>query len=86
VISKRMQAHEDLPPRKLAIMRGRWRSLIVRAVIASLVAWVLASVPVPVVPSDLWVAYVQVPLVIFVLICYIGKLLIDTLFYDHYRP
>ncbi len=65
--------------------QGRWRSLIVRAVIASLVAWVLATVPLPIIPTHLWVAYVQVPVVIFILICYIGKLLIDTLFYDHYR-
>jgi hypothetical protein len=68
------------------MMRARWRSLILRAVIASLVAWVLATAPLPVIPTHLWVAFVQVPVVIFFLICYIGKLLIDTFFYDHYRP
>jgi hypothetical protein len=26
------------------------------------------------------------PVVVFLLICYIGKILLDTLFYDHYRP
>ncbi len=67
------------------MMHGRWRSLIVRAVIASLVAWILATVPLPVVPAHWWVAFVQVPVVIFFLVCYIGKLLMDTFFYDHYR-
>ncbi len=66
-------------------MNARWRSLIVRAVIASVVAWILATVPVPAVPSHMWVAYVQVPIVIFLFICYMGKLVIDTLFYDRYR-
>ena len=31
-------------------------------------------------------AQVQAPLTGLVLICYLGKLLYDTLFYDHYRP
>ncbi|MBI4787978.1 MAG: hypothetical protein HY782_13150 [Chloroflexi bacterium] len=63
-----------------------WRSLIVRVVVATGVAWMLATAPLPLVPSHVWVAYVQVPLVVFVLICYIGKLLIDTFYYDHYKP
>ncbi len=67
-------------------MRERWRSLIVRAVIASLLAWVLATVPLPIVPAHLWLSFVQVPVAVLVLICYIGKLLIDTFYFDHYRP
>lgn len=63
----------------------RWRSLLVRIVIALLIAWVLATVPLPRISTQTWVAYVQVPIVIFLLICYLGKLLIDTLFYDHYN-
>jgi len=33
-----------------------------------------------------WLAYVQVPIVVFLLICYLGKLLYDTLFYNRYWP
>ncbi len=66
-------------------MNPRWRSLIVRAVIAAVVAWLLATVPLPIVPSHVWVAFVQVPFVIFLFVCYMGKLLIDTFFYDRYR-
>lgn len=67
-------------------MRGRWRSLILRAVVATVIAWVLGTVPLPRVTPQVWFADVQVPIVIFLLICYLGKLLIDTLFYDRYRP
>jgi hypothetical protein len=31
-----------------------------------------------------WVAKIQQPVIVFLLVCYIGKLLYDTLFYDHY--
>lgn len=65
---------------------GRWQALIVRSAIASSVAWVLATLPFPAIAPHTWFAYVQVPVVIFLLICYIGKLLIDTFFYDRYRP
>jgi len=68
-------------------MRRRWRSLVIRVVIATLIAWILATVPIPVprIPMQTWVVFVQVPIVAFVLICYIGKLLVDTLFYDHHK-
>ncbi len=65
---------------------AHWRTLIIRSLIASFVAWVLATIPVPNVAPYHWFAYVQVPIVIFLLICYIGKLLIDTFFYNHYQP
>ncbi len=32
------------------------------------------------------VGAVQMPLAVFFLVCFIGKLLYDTLFYDHYWP
>jgi hypothetical protein len=67
-------------------MRSSWRSLILRVLIATLVAWILATVPLPHLAPQIWFAYVQVPVVIFGLICYIGKLMIDTFFYDHYEP
>jgi len=31
-----------------------------------------------------WFAYFQVPVVVFPFVCYLGKLLYDTLFYNHY--
>jgi len=62
------------------------RSLAIRVVLATVVAWVLATVPWPGVAPQNWVAFVQVPIVVFLFICYIGKVLIDTLFYNHYQP
>ncbi len=67
-------------------MSKHWRILILRVTIATIVAWIIATVPIPQVAPYLWFAYFQVPIAIFVLICYLGKLLIDTLFYDHYHP
>lgn len=68
------------------IVRQRLRNLIVRSLIATLIAWLLTSAPLAEIAPHAWFAFVQVPLVIFLLICYIGKLLIDTFFYDHYQP
>ncbi len=65
-------------------MRARWRSFLLRLFIAILIAWVLASVPIPRIAPRTWFAYVQVPLVVFLLVCYTGKLLIDTFYYDRY--
>lgn len=67
-------------------MRQRVQTLIVRSIIASLIAWILTSVPLAEIAPRTWFAFVQVPIVIFLLICYIGKLLIDTFFYNHYQP
>jgi hypothetical protein len=69
-----------------SIMRERLASAIVRLVIATLIAWVFATTSLPIIPAPKWFAYVQVPVVIFVFLCYVGKLLIDTFFYDRYRP
>jgi len=54
--------------------------------IAALLAWIFATASLPFIPASHWFAYVQVPVVVFVFICYIGKLLMDTFFYDHYQP
>jgi len=62
----------------------RWRALFARVFIATMLAWILINVPLPRLAPHIWVAYVQVPLVIFLLICYLGKLLIDTFFYNRY--
>ena len=66
-------------------MRARLRSFLIRLSCASLLAWFLASVPLPRFAPQTWFAFVQVPVVVFVLICYIGKLLIDTFFYDKFN-
>jgi hypothetical protein len=67
-------------------VRERLGSVIVRIVIATLIAWIFATTSLPIIPAHKWFAYVQVPVVIFVFICYVGKLLIDTFFYNHYKP
>lgn len=67
-------------------MRGRWSSVIIRIALAVLIAWIFATTSLPFIPAHKWFAYVQVPVVIVVLIWYIGKLLIDTFFYDRYKP
>lgn len=66
-------------------MRRRVRRLIVKSLFAVLVAWLLMSAPLAEIAPRTWFAFVQVPIAIFLLICYIGKLLIDTFFYDHYQ-
>ncbi|MBI3913958.1 MAG: hypothetical protein HY327_07210 [Chloroflexi bacterium] len=62
----------------------RWRSFFVRLALAMLVAAIIASIPIPRLAPQTWLAYIQVPLVVFGLVCFIGKLLIDTFFYDRY--
>ncbi len=64
---------------------NRWRALVVRVLIATALALAVMLLPLPWwTPTCL--AYVQVPVVVFVLICYVGKLLYDTLFYNRYWP
>jgi hypothetical protein len=67
-------------------MRERWRGVLVRLALAALLAWIFATASLPFIPPPKWFAYVQVPVVIFVFLCYVGKLLIDTFFYDHFKP
>jgi hypothetical protein len=66
-------------------MPDRLGAFLLRLFIATLIAWILATVPLPRLTSQQWFAYIQVPLIIFLLVCYIGKLLIDTFFYNHYK-
>jgi hypothetical protein len=63
----------------------RWGSLVIRVVIALLLAWLLAVAPVSSIAPQKWVAFVQVPIVVFFLVCYLGKVIVDTLFFDHYK-
>jgi hypothetical protein len=59
--------------------------LLVRSAIAALIAWVIITAPISFMPPRTWFAFVLVPLVVLLWICYIGKLLIDTFFYDRYK-
>jgi uncharacterized membrane protein len=66
-------------------MRRKVLYVVERVVVAVIIAIIVMALP----PPDgfpQWLSKVQVPVVIFVFICYIGKLLYDTLFYDHYWP
>jgi hypothetical protein len=62
----------------------RWVALVIQWIIAAFVAWIFYIIPVdPTVgPFHNW----KNPVIIFILVCFIGKTLIDTLFYDHYQP
>jgi len=48
--------------------------------LALLIAVALMLFPLPLWTPQ-WVVWVQVPLAVFLLVCYLGKLLYDTLFY-----
>jgi hypothetical protein len=62
-------------------MQGRLGRLARRAALASLAALLVLVVPLP----DLFLAF-QLPLAVTLLVCWLGKALYDTFFYDHYRP
>jgi hypothetical protein len=59
--------------------------LLVRVLIALALAVIIMLLPPPQ-GFPAWVGKVQQPLAAFLLVCYIGKLLYDTLFYDRYLP
>jgi hypothetical protein len=60
----------------LAIVKGAFAVLLAAAcALLPLAEWV-----------PFWLVQVQVPFTGLLLVCYLGKLLYDTLFYDHYRP
>ncbi len=83
------RTREDLAP-QLSMKKSRahrlWAHLarvILRALVATLILWLAVSIPLPrLTPQFLVTA--RVPVVIFLFIVYIGKLLIDTFFYDRY--
>lgn len=66
-------------------MRRKLGILLLKVLYVTVLAVIIMLLPPP--PgSPEWLARVQAPVVIFVFICVIGKLLYDTLFYDHYVP
>ena len=66
-------------------MRHRIVQLVVRILLATAVAVTIMLLPTPG-QFPAWVAAVQMPLTVFLLVCYLGKLLYDTLFYNRYLP
>ncbi len=66
----------------------RWLSHLVRvlgrALLATIILWLAVSFPLPRVTPQL-VMMVRVPVAVFLFIVYIGKLLIDSFFFDHYQ-
>jgi len=64
----------------MGFMKQRnWRRLFSRLIAAAAVAFFIAVMPLPG-WTPTWFLYWQVPATIFVLVVYIGKLLIDTVF------
>ncbi len=62
-------------------MRERWLVALKRAVLAVLLVLILTHVPLPA-QTPGWAAFVEIPLLVFLLVCYLGKVLYDTLFYN----
>ncbi len=62
----------------------RWPALLLKLALAAGCAWLFLTLPFGGLPSTVqsW----KNPVVILLLVCYIGKNLLDTIFYDHYRP
>ncbi len=66
-------------------MLRRLVQAVVRIVLASALAGIIVLLPTPA-GLPLWLGNLLVAVVVFVIVCYIGKTLYDTLFYDHYWP
>jgi len=56
-----------------------------RIVVGALVAVIVIFMP-PLPGFPRWLSKVQMPVAVFLFVCYVGVLLYDTLFYDHYLP
>jgi len=59
----------------------KWQRLFQRVIIAAAVAFLIAVVPLPL-WTPKWFLYWQVPAVVFIFVCYLGKLIIDTIVYS----
>ena len=57
--------------------------VVARALLATIVLWLAASVPLPLITSQPFLM-LRTPVAILILMVYLGKLLIDTFFFDHY--
>ncbi|MCS6829242.1 MAG: hypothetical protein RMM08_08560 [Armatimonadota bacterium] len=62
----------------------RWRRLLRASLVVLAIGGVLLFIPLPMLPASV-LTYRQA-LVVFGIVVALGKLLYDTLFYDHYWP
>ncbi len=60
--------------------KGKWRRFFERALLAAAIAFVIAVAPLPVWTPN-WFLRWQVPATMAVLVCLLGKLLIDTILF-----
>jgi hypothetical protein len=65
------------------ILAAHIRRIGVRALAATLILWILVSIPFPLLPAQYFL-FVQVPASVLLFVAYIGKLLYDSFFYDRY--
>jgi hypothetical protein len=63
----------------------RLSNLVIKAIVAVAMALLCAVAPLAAL-VPIGAVQAQLPVIMLMLFCYLGKLLIDTLFYDHYRP
>lgn len=61
-----------------------WPRFLWKAGLALVIALIIALAPLPV-WTPAWFTYFQVPAAVALFICYLGKLLYDTLFWDRVK-
>jgi hypothetical protein len=61
-----------------------WLALLLKLAAAFALAWLFYALPAGSLPTPLqtW----KNPVIVFFLVCFIGKTMLDTFFYDHYQP
>lgn len=60
--------------------RRNWRTFIERFLLAGAITFLVTVAPLPV-WTPAWFLYWQVPVAVLIFVCYIGKLLIDTILF-----
>lgn len=63
----------------------RLGNLVIKALVAMAMALLCAIAPLAAL-VPIGIVQAQGPVIMVILLCYLGKLLIDTLFYDRFRP
>ena len=66
-------------------MKKRLTGLVIKSLVSIGMALLCAVAPLAAL-VPIGVVQAQIPVIMLILLCYLGKLLIDTLFYDHFRP
>lgn len=60
--------------------KRNWRTFIERFLLVGAITFLVAVAPLPV-WTPAWFLYWQVPVAVLIFVCYIGKLLIDTILF-----